>query len=133
MAKIGSLGNVAFQVSTATIETINNLMWSSSAEYATHERHGTTALTEFTGVDPDKITFDIELSVYLGVSPLTEIDKLRTYLRSGTAISFVMGSRVYGQYRWTITALKIKGQSFDKSGDLERATVSVTLQEYLKN
>lgn len=133
MAKIGSLGNVAFQVSASTIKTINNMLWSSSAKYATHERHGTTALTEFTGVDPEKITFDIELSVYLGVSPLTEIDKLRTYLRSGTAVSFVMGSRVYGQYRWTITALKVKAQGFDKNGDMERATVSVTLQEYLKS
>lgn len=133
MAKVGSLGNVVFQVSATTIETINNLMWSSSAKYATHERHGKSALTEFTGVDPDKITFDIELSVYLGVTPLTEIDKLQGYLRKGTAVPFVMGSRVYGQYRWTITALKTKAQSFDKSGNLERATVSVSLQEYLKS
>ena len=57
MGMVGCLGDIVFTVSDRTIETINNVTWSGSARYATHQRHGTHALTEFTGLDPDKIGF----------------------------------------------------------------------------
>ena len=53
MGMVGCLGDIVFTVSDRTIETINNVTWSGSARYATHQRHGTHALTEFTGLDPD--------------------------------------------------------------------------------
>ena len=73
MGMVGCLGDIVFTVSDRTIETINNVTWSGSARYATHQRHGTHALTEFTGLDPDKMTFDIVLSAYLGVDPIAEV------------------------------------------------------------
>lgn len=62
MAIVGCLGDVIFTVSRSVVRTLDNMTWSGSARYATHERHLTNALTEFTGLDPDKITFDILLS-----------------------------------------------------------------------
>ena len=73
MGMVGCLGDIVFTVSDRTIETINNVTWSGSARYATHQRHGTHALTEFTGLDPDKMTFDIVLSAYLGVDPIADL------------------------------------------------------------
>ena len=73
MGMVGCLGDIVFTVSDRTIETINNVTWSGSARYATHQRHGTHALTEFTGLDPDKMTFDIVLSAYLGVDPTSRL------------------------------------------------------------
>ena len=133
MGQIGCLGDVAFRVSSEAIETINNMVISMSANYATHERHRTYALTEFTGVDASKISFDMELSRYLGIRPLAEIKKLRKYLREGTALPLVLGDHVYGKYCWTIQALKVNAQGHDRNGNLERATVSVTLLEYLRS
>ena len=69
--QIGTLGEVVFSVSDSVVETINNFVWSGSARYAAHQRHLTNALTEFTGLDPDGITFDIFVSAYLGVDPMT--------------------------------------------------------------
>ena len=71
MAVIGYLGTSAeegliFEVSSETLETINNMNWSGSARYAVHQRHNTHALTEFVGLDPDKITFDITFLAQLG-------------------------------------------------------------------
>ena len=63
--QIGTLGEVVFSVSDSVVETINNFTWSGSARYSTHQRHLTHALTEFTGLDPDGITFDIFVSSYL--------------------------------------------------------------------
>ena len=89
MGMVGCLGDIVFTVSDRTIKTIDNVTWSGSARYATHQRHGTHALTEFTGLDPDKMSFDIVLSAYLGVDPITEVVKLWNYERGGIAVPLV--------------------------------------------
>ncbi len=131
--QVGCLGNIVFEVSSDTVETVNNMTWSGSVRYGTHQRHLTDALTEFTGIDPDKITFDIYLSAYLGVNPMEEVIKIWNYERDGTPVTFVLGTKIYGKYRWTITDHKMKAQTFDGDGDVTTATVSVSLQEYIRS
>lgn len=129
---IGCLGDIVFTVSADTVMTVDNMTWSGSARYSTHQRHLGNALTEFTGVDPDKITFDITMSTDLGVDPQTEIVKIWTYERSGEAVPLTIGEKPYGKYRWNITSHKMKMKSYDRDGNVTLATVSVSLQEYLK-
>ena len=136
MAVIGYLGTgtqegIIFQVSEETLETVRNMTWSGSARYAVHQRHMNNALTEFTGLDPDKITFEITLLAELGVDPMQEIVKIWGYQRKGTALQLVLGEHGYGRYRWTITDHKTKVDHTDVRGDPYCATVSVTLLEYL--
>lgn len=132
MAQIGCLGDIVFTVSSRKIETIDNVQWAGSVRYTQHQIPYGNALTEFTGIDPDTISFDMVLSAYLGVDVMTELTKIWTYERQGRAVPFVVGNKVYGKYRWTIESHKIKFQTFDKWGDLTSATVSVSLLEYLK-
>ena len=78
MAVIGYLGTSAeegiiFETSSDKIETPDNMVWSGSSRYATHQRHGTHALTEFTGMDSDKISFDITFLAEVGVDPMKEV------------------------------------------------------------
>lgn len=129
--QIGTLGEVIFSVSDSVVETVNNFVWSGSARYSTHQQHLTNALTEFTGLDPDGITFDILVSVYLGVDPYAEIVKIWNYERGGIAVPLTIGTHAYGKYRWSITNHKMKAQTFDKQGDITSATISLTLQEYI--
>ena len=131
MAIVGCLGDVIFTVSRSVVRTLDNMTWSGSARYATHERHLTNALTEFTGLDPDKITFDILLSAELGVDPIAEVVKLWNIERSGRAVTLTVGTKGYGKYRWNITKHEMKMKTFYKNGDVHTATVSVSLQEYL--
>lgn len=128
---IGCLGDIVFEVSSKKVKTFDNMQWSGSARYAEHQRHLSNALTEFTGLDPDAISFDMVLSVYLGVEPMAELVKLWTHERNGKPLSLVIGDKAYGKYKWTITNHKIKMQNFDKRGNLTGATVSVSLLEYL--
>lgn len=114
--QIGTLGEVVFSVSDSVVETITSFTWSGSARYSTHQRHLTHALTEFTGLDPDGITFDIFVSAYLGVDPMTEVVKIWNYERSGTAVPLTIGTHAYGKYRWSIKSHKMKAQTFDKRG-----------------
>ena len=130
--QIGCLGDIAFQVSADMVRTVSNMTWSGSSNYNAHSRHLTDALTEFTGLAPDEMTFDIVLSAYLGVNPMTDINKIWEYERKGQALPLVIGSKAYGKYRWVIKSHKIKMETFSGSGDLMSATVSISLLEYIK-
>ena len=129
--QIGCLGELIFSVSDSLVQTLSNMQWSGGARYATHQRRLKDALAEFCGLDPDKISFDLVLSAFLGVEPQAELNKIWQYERSGEAVSLVIGDKAYGKYRWNLVSHKIKMQYFDKRGNLLQATVSVSLQEYL--
>ncbi len=133
MAVIGCLGDIPFLVSEEVVRTLDNMVWSGSSRYAVHERHGTNALTEFTGIDPDGITFDITLSTDLGTDPNDEVLNIWNYERSGQAVPLTIGEKGYGKFRWNITKHSMKMQAFFRNGDVHTATVSVTLQEYLRS
>ena len=132
MGMIGCLGEMVFIVSEETILTLDNMTWSGSARYATHQRHLANALTEFTGIDPDKISFDMVLSASLGVDPLQEVVKLWGYERSGQAVFLTIGEKGYGKYRWNVVSHEEKMVSYDQKGNMTAATVSVHLQEYVR-
>lgn len=129
---VGALGSVAFEVSDSFVQTVKSLTWSGSASYSTHARHGLPYITEFVGVEPEKLSFDMYLNAYLGADPQDAFRRLRSYMGDGSAVSFVLGSRRYGSYRWNITSLSMKSERFDAEGNLVSATVSVSLQEYLE-
>lgn len=130
--RIGTLGNLVFQVSSETVQTINDLQWSGSAQYSTHQRHLGKGLLEFTGVDPDDLSFSIFLSRSLGVEPEESLALLRQYERNGTTLPFSLGSRPYGEYRWVIVSHKVQVAQFAGRGRIAAATVSVSLREYIK-
>ena len=137
MAVVGYLGKsasegVIFEVSEKTVRTLRNWKWSGSVRYAVHNRYNYHALTEYTGMDPDKITFDVTLKAELGVKPLDDIVKIWTYEREGTALALTIGRKGYGKYRWNITGHSADIRHTDVAGDPTEATVSLTLQEYLR-
>lgn len=129
---VGCLGDITFQVSSETVETLDNMKWSGSANYATHLRHNTHALTEFTGLNPDEITFEMVLSDYLGIEPLDELTKIWKYEREGTSVPMTLGNHAYGKYRWVITGHDTDIVHYDKDGKMTYATVTVNLLEYLR-
>ena len=130
--QVGTLGELVFSVSDDTVKTIDNFVWSGSARYSIHQRHLTHALTEFTGLDPDAITFDIVVSTYLGTDPMAEVSKIWGYERAGTAVPLTIGTHAYGKYRWSVVSHKLKAQTYDGQGEITTATISLTLQEYLR-
>ncbi len=133
MAVLGSLGDIVFQVSSDAVRTFSNMKRSGSVKYASHQRHGTTPLIEFTGIEAEKISFDIVLSAFLGIDPDMEIEKIIDYERSAKTLPLVIASKLIGSYRWTITSHDVKPKHYGKNGKVLSATVSVQLLEYLKS
>ena len=130
---VGALGDIVFQVSHETVRTVDNMTWSGSARVATHERHNWHALTEYAGIDPDKITLSIYLSKYLGTDPMGELGKLWKYEREGLPVSLVLGDHGYGKYRWLVRSHSTDMKTFDHAGNLTACTVTVELLEYMKD
>lgn len=130
---VGCLGDIVFQVSEDIVETISNVVWSGSARYSTHQRHGMNALTEYTGRDPDKLSFTMTLSAELEVDIVPEIVKFWDIERSGQAVPLVIGEKPYGKYRWSLLRHSAKYTKHDRLGNPTEAEVSVELQEYLRN
>ncbi|MBQ7566277.1 MAG: phage tail protein, partial [Oscillospiraceae bacterium] len=110
---IGCLGDVVFEVSDNVIKTIDNFQWSGSGRYSTHQRHGRVGMVEFTGLNPDKISFDMTLATYLGAKPMDEITKIVTYVRTGKTVPFTLGQKSYGRYRWLVQNYSFKAKTTD--------------------
>ena len=129
---VGCLGDVVFQVSEETVETVDKVTWSGSARYSVHQRHNMNALTEFTGIDPDRMSFTMTLSAELGVDILPELVKLFNIERSGKSVPLVIGEKIYGKHRWSLIRHSAEYTSHDRQGNPTEAQVSVELQEYLR-
>ena len=51
----------------------------------------------------------------------------------GIALALTVGHKGYGKYRWNIVSHSAEITHTDKEGDPTAATVSLTLQEYLRS
>ena len=130
--KVGTLGDIVFQVSDSTVLTLRNVKWTESADYSTHKRHGGTTLNEFVGSSPGSITFSIRLSEFLGVNTVKQLKQIMKYMRDGKTLRLVIGRKIYGRYRWVITKTSNTMEYYDKRGNLTQADVQLTLSEYIK-
>ena len=132
MAQIGSFGDLTFKVSDKFVRTFDGMSWDFSAKYATHDRHIKADMLEYMGPNIETISFSMVLSVFLGVTPLKQIKKLRKMIRKGYARRLVIGGKVYGSYKWVMESGSVEMQRFDKKGNLWAAKIKVTLKEYPK-
>ena len=132
MATVGTLGNIVFSVSSNRVNTFDGLSWDSAAQYATHNRHLQEPLIEFVGVDSDKISLSMYFSVFLGVDPVREINRLLHAERSGQVMRLIIGGRAYGRHRWVIEKSRRDFEHFDGRGRLIVARYNISLLAYAR-
>ncbi len=130
MGTLGTLGGIIFSVSNSKINTFDAMKWDSSARYATHDRHLKDILLEFVGEGADTISFSMYFSVFDGVNPITEIEKLLKAERSGEVMRLIIGGKPYGKSKWVIDKLSKDLQHWDGKGNLLIASVNVSLIAY---
>lgn len=129
---IGTLGDIVFEVSSKTIMTINKFSRSKSATFQSHSVHLRTGLLEFTGSEPESLSISIKISRYLGADPIYVYSKIAEYQTNGTAVSLVIGSEIYGSYKWVVSKCKAAYNYYDRFGNVTDMDVSLTLTEYVK-
>ena len=125
----GMLGNVTFTVTNQTMRTLSNLSRSNKANYSTHKLINKVGILEFTGVDPETITFEAIFSAWLGENPENWRNKLYKLLKNGKAVTFVLGTSPIGT-QWVIENLSFNTELFWKDGTPGEYKATISLKEY---
>lgn len=130
---IGSLGEVAFEVSSKKVFTFGELSRERTARINFHERlGGLKPLAEFIGPGVESISFTIRLSRYLGVDPLAEVATLRKMCDSGTAASFSLDGKPQGDGLWLVESIKETWRNVDNKGNPTEIDCDIQLKEYME-
>lgn len=129
---VGNWGkDIIFSVSDRKVQTFKDMTRTVGSQWATHSRIGRKDQVEYLRPSLQKITFTMELDAWYGVNPRAMLDKLAAFAERGTVNTLVIGGRRVGRYRWRITDLSEEWETIYNRGELTRAKVSVTMQEYL--
>lgn len=129
---VGSLGNqIVFTVSAGQVRTFSGLTRETAGRWAAHEAMGTKPRAEFLGPDCQKVTMDIQLSASLGVRPRRVLETIEAMVESGAAEYLIIGSRPVGRNPFRITGSSESWDTVYSGGELARAKVTLTLEEYM--
>lgn len=129
---IGSLGDVAFEVSSEMIRTFRDLQMQRSAKYAEHAIHGKKALLEFTGYAPISASLSIRIDAALGVNPKDELDALRKILAEHEAVPFILDGEPQGDHLWVLEGIDENYEVINNLGTAIAVEVSLKLKEYVE-
>lgn len=131
MAVIGTLGqSIVFEVSDDKAMLLQNMSRDIKSRWATHETFGTKPKAEFLGPDNQSVSFSIYLSSTLGVRPRQVLDAIASKVESGETEQLIIGGRPVGTGPFRITGSSEAWNTIYNRGELAKATVSITLEEY---
>ena len=131
MAVVGTLGRrIVFEVSDDKAMLLQNMSREVKSRWTTHTTFGTKPKAEFLGPDNQSVSISIYLSSNLGVRPRRIMEAIALMVESGTAERLVIGGRPVGSRPFRITGSSEAWNTIYSRGELAKATVSITLEEY---
>ncbi len=131
MASIGNFGSsITFQTSDSKILNFTGFKRDVSARWVDHARIGDKPLKQFLGPDAAKVTFSITLDARHGVKPRSTLTKIEKCVTSGTPEYLVIGGTKVGSNKFVMTAISETWNEIYNKGELVRASLDVTLEEY---
>ena len=101
------------------------------SEWATHSRIGEKDQVEYLRPKLRKLTFTIDLNASFGVRPRSVLDMLERHSELGHVFPFVIGGKRLGRCKWRMTDVSEAWETIYNRGELYRATVNVTMEEYV--
>lgn len=132
MAVIGNWGmDIVFSVSNERMFTLDGLTRSIGSEWANHSRIGQKNQPEYLRPALQKITFDITLDAMHGVRPRKTLETLEDCCERDLVYPLVIGGKRVGANLWRMTEVSEKWKTVLNGGELVRAKVSVSMEEYL--
>lgn len=125
-------GSIVFQVSDDLIHTFKNFSRKEESRWTSHDRVQLKPALEYLGPGIGSVSFDIQLSAALGVNPRKELDQLVRMERSGEVHTFVIGNKPIGVQKWAMRGVSQNWEKLDDKGNVLKASVSITLEEYVR-
>lgn len=131
MAQIGNLGKeIIFETSDQRIFTFSKFSQKVSGRWSKHEVIRDKPKSEFNGADLRTITFTIVLDAHLGVRPRATLERLESFVENGEVDMLVIGNKRVGNGLWKMTDISETWDYLYSKGELVRANVDVSLEEY---
>ena len=128
---IGTLGpNLIFTVSDDYVLTFDGMTRDVSSRWATHETPGVKPRAEFLGPGLQSVSLPITLSASLGVKPRLMLDVVEQMVETGDSEYLILGYRPVGKNRFRVTASSETWDVIYNQGELARAKLTLTLEEY---
>lgn len=132
MAQIGNFGKlIVFETSDSKVLNFNNFQKTVSANWGKHERIGKKPRSEFLNPELQSITFTIVLNAQHGVRPRKTLESIERAVEKGQVETLVIGSARVGKNRWKIIQMSETWDTIYEHGELAKATLNLTLEEYL--
>ena len=131
MGLVGSYGILTFETSDKRVLTPAGFRQDLSGQWTKHKVIMSKPKLEFGGAETRKIKFTIKLDVNLGVQPRTQIDLIEWMLENGYVDYLVIGNRIIGINQFAITAMSETWDVVYAHGELAKATLDITLEEYV--
>ncbi|WP_434171196.1 hypothetical protein AHYW_002611 [Providencia manganoxydans] len=130
LIRLGSLGDIVFQVSPSQVRTFESFERQSEAIFADHEVAGGKPISEFMGESLDTLDLTMVFNAGLGVVPHQEIERLRKMKAEGVPHTLMMGSRSFGQY--TLRSVSDEWVHISATGQPLVLIGEVNLVEYIE-
>jgi phage protein U len=125
----GSFGPVVFEVSEKQLALVRDVRRKTAARVEEHQVAGAKPRLEFLSSELDETTFTVFWSRAFGLSPQTEIRRLREMCQQGAAQRLILGGENFGRY--LLTQLEEKWLRGGPAGAPLVAEAALTLKEYL--
>jgi phage protein U len=129
MSLIGMLGPCVFVSSQDQVRTFSALKRTTSARHVDHEVISQKQVSEFTGADLDEVELTMLFHGDLGVSPESEVEKLRATALNGEPVMLMLGGSFFG--KWTIREIPEEWQFMYGNGSAQVMAISVRIREFV--
>lgn len=129
--KIGSFGNIIFDVSNKKSLFITKISSESSVNFQTHNTIGSKAKKEYVNAGLRSVSLQLYISAKYGYSPRKTIDKLINKCENGEAEFLIIGGKPLSMNKFVIDSVPVEWGNVYKNGKLESANVSLSLSEYV--
>ena len=127
---IGYMGDIVFAVSVNHMITPTNYERESDARWAEHNLLLRKPVSQFGGPGLEKLSFDIILDADHGISPASQLKKLRRMRDTGAVFPLVIGGRPVTQNYWRLDSVKEGNCYWTPSGQLQQCIAKLQLTEY---
>lgn len=128
---VGKYGDVIFETSDKRILSFSSFSQNVSGRWSSHTVIGKKERAEFNGPGKRKVTLKMTFCATLGIRPREMLEKLEDIVESGKVDYLVIGGKAIGENRFAATGMSETWDTVYSDGKLAKASVSVTLEEYV--
>lgn len=128
---IGTFGtSLIFEVSDSRVLTFKGMTREVSGRWTDHEVMGVKPKPEFLGPGNQTVTLPITLSAALGVRPRQLLELVAGMVERGQAEYLIIDCKPVSKNPFRLTGSSETWDKLYNGGELVRASLSITLEEY---